>query len=114
VTAGRREEQQLLVAVTEPSRRQLLDALLTRGEATATTLAGDSPLTRQAVSKHLRVLDRAGLVESQKQGREVRYSVRAERLNAATRSMAELAADWDNRLQTIKRLAEDRRRSSQS
>jgi DNA-binding transcriptional ArsR family regulator len=104
-------DEQLLAAVAEPSRRQLLDALLARGEATATTLAGDSPLTRQAVSKHLGVLDRAGLVESRREGREVRYAVRAERLNAATRSMAELAADWDERLQAIKRLAEARERS---
>jgi DNA-binding transcriptional ArsR family regulator len=64
VTLSQPEEGQLLAAVAEPSRRQLLDALLARGEATATTLAEDSPLTRQAVSKHLRVLDRAGLVES--------------------------------------------------
>jgi DNA-binding transcriptional ArsR family regulator len=104
-------DEQLLAAVAEPSRRQLLDALLTRGEATATTLAENSPLTRQAVSKHLGVLDRAGLVASRKEGREVRYSVRADRLDAATRSMAELAAGWDKRLQAIKRLAETRQRS---
>jgi ArsR family transcriptional regulator, cadmium/lead-responsive transcriptional repressor len=106
-----REDERLLAAVAEPSRRQLLDALLTHGEATATTLAEKSPLTRQAVSKHLRVLDRAGLVESHREGREVRYSVRTERLDKATRSMAELAADWDSRLQRIKRLAESRKRS---
>lgn len=100
-------DEQLLAAVAEPSRRQLLDALLARGEATATTLAEDSPLTRQAVSKHLAVLDRAGLVESRRRGREVRYSIRPERLNEATRSMAEVASAWDRRLQAIKRLAEE-------
>ena len=103
-------DEQLLAAVAEPSRRQLLDALLARGEATATRLAEDSPLTRQAVSKHLAVLDRAGLVESRRRGREVRYSIRPERLNEATRSMAEVAAAWDRRLEAIKRLAEESRR----
>jgi ArsR family transcriptional regulator, cadmium/lead-responsive transcriptional repressor len=105
------QEEALWAAIAGPSRRRLLDALLTRGEATPTTLAEESPLTRQAVSKHLAVLDRAGLVESRRKGREVRYSVRPDRLDEATRSMAEVAATWDKRLQTIKRLAEERARS---
>jgi DNA-binding transcriptional ArsR family regulator len=108
----RAEEESLWAAVGEPSRRQLLDSLLAHGEASATTLAAESPLTRQAVSKHLAVLDRAGLVESRREGREVRYSVRPDRLDQATRSMAEVAATWDRRLRTIKRLAEARHRSS--
>jgi DNA-binding transcriptional ArsR family regulator len=106
------QDEELWAAVGEPRRRQLLDVLLARGEATATTLAGDSPLTRQAVSKHLAVLDRAGLVESQRTGREVRYSVRPDRLDRAVRSMAEVAAAWDRRLQAIKRIAESAHRSS--
>jgi DNA-binding transcriptional ArsR family regulator len=106
----RAEEESLWAAVGEPSRRQLLDSLLARGEASATSLAAESPLTRQAVSKHLAVLDRAGLVKSRREGREVRYSVRPDRLDEATRSMAEVAATWDKRLQTIKRLAEARHR----
>jgi DNA-binding transcriptional ArsR family regulator len=114
MTRARGEEEALWSAVGEPSRRRLLDLLLARGEATATTLAEDSPLTRQAVSKHLAVLDRAGLVESHKQGREVRYSVRPERLDEAVRSMAEVAASWDGRLQRIKRLAEERHTASPS
>jgi DNA-binding transcriptional ArsR family regulator len=103
---NRGEEESLWAAVGEPTRRQLLDFLLVRGEATATSLAQKSPLTRQAVSKHLAVLDRAGLVESRREGREVRYSVRPERLDAAVRSMAEVAAAWDKRLQRIKSIAE--------
>jgi ArsR family transcriptional regulator, cadmium/lead-responsive transcriptional repressor len=112
MTRARGEEEALWSAVAEPSRRQLLDLLLVRGEATATTLAEDSPLTRQAVSKHLAVLDRAGLVESRREGREVRYSVRPDRLDAAVQSMAEVAASWDGRLQRIKHLAEARHGTS--
>jgi DNA-binding transcriptional ArsR family regulator len=100
------ENDELWAAVADPTRRRLLDALLTHGEATATMLAGELPVTRQAVAKHLAVLDRAGLVEGRRQGREVRYAVRPERLDAATRWMADVAAQWDQRLAAIKRLAE--------
>lgn len=75
-----------------------------RGDPSA--LAEELPLTRQAVTKHLAVLDRAGLVEARRQGREVRYVVRPERLDAATQAMAMVAARWDQRLQAIKHLAE--------
>jgi DNA-binding transcriptional ArsR family regulator len=100
------ELDELWSAVGDPTRRRMLNVLLDRGEATATTLAGELPVTRQAVSKHLVVLNRAGLVESQRHGREVRYAVRPQRLNTATRSMAQVAAEWDARLSAIKRIAE--------
>jgi len=100
------EVDELWAAVADPTRRRLLDVLLAHGEATATTLAGELPVTRQAVAKHLAVLDRAGLVEGRRRGREVRYAVRPERLDAATRWMARVATDWDKRLAAIKRLAE--------
>jgi ArsR family transcriptional regulator, cadmium/lead-responsive transcriptional repressor len=97
---------ELWAAVADPTRRQLLDVLLARQEATATTLARELPVTRQAVAKHLAVLDRAGLVEKGRQGREVRYVVRPKELDAAARSMARVAARWDERLLAIKRIAE--------
>ena len=62
----------LVAAVTEPSRRRVLDLLLARGDATATTLAGELPISRQAVVKHVVVLVRVGLVQESRQGREVR------------------------------------------
>jgi ArsR family transcriptional regulator, cadmium/lead-responsive transcriptional repressor len=102
------ESDELWAAVADPTRRRLLDILVTQGEATATTLAAKLPVTRQAVAKHLAVLDRAGLVEGRRQGREVRYAVRPERLDAATRWMARVAAQWDERLAAIKRLAESK------
>ena len=76
------EVDEVWAAVADPTRRRLLDVLLAHGEATATTLAGELPVTRQAVAKHLAVLDRAGLVEGRRRGREVRYAVRPERLDA--------------------------------
>jgi DNA-binding transcriptional ArsR family regulator len=101
-----REIDEVLVALADPTRRQLLDALGTRGEASATVLAADLPVSRQAVVKHLAVLDGAGLVMSRKVGREVRYAVRAEPLDATARWMSGVAANWERRLETIKRTAE--------
>lgn len=96
----------VLAALADPTRRQLLDLLAERGEATATTLAERLPVSRQAVVKHLAVLDGAGLVTAARVGREVRYAVRPAALDATARWMAALATDWDRRLATIKRLAE--------
>jgi DNA-binding transcriptional ArsR family regulator len=106
MTALAADRDELWVAVGDPTRRRVLDVLLSRSEASATAVAGELPVTRQAVAKHLAVLDRAGLVEGRRRGREVRYAVRPERLDVAARSMAQLAAEWDTRLVAIKRIAE--------
>lgn len=96
----------VLVALADPTRRLLLDALAASGEATATTLAERLPVSRQAIVKHLAVLDRARLVEGHKQGREMRYTVRPEPLGATARWMTAVATQWDARLTAIKRIAE--------
>jgi ArsR family transcriptional regulator, cadmium/lead-responsive transcriptional repressor len=101
-----REDDALWAAAGDPTRRQVVDALLTLGEATATTLAAELPVTRQAVTKHLAVLDRAGLVDGRRDGREVLYAVRPERLDEVSQAMARISAAWDQRLAAIKRLAE--------
>lgn len=104
----------VLGALADPTRRQLLDLLAARGEATATTLAEGLPVSRQAVVKHLAVLDAAGLVSGGRVGREVRYTVRPAALDVTARWMATLATDWDRRLATIKRVAEAAERDSPS
>ncbi len=96
----------VLAALADPTRRQVLDRLSDRGQATATTLADGLPISRQAIVKHLAVLDTAGLVAATKVGREVRYAVRPDALDMTARWMAALAAEWDRRLARIKRLAE--------
>ncbi|MFE6975182.1 ArsR/SmtB family transcription factor [Streptomyces sp. NPDC057682] len=96
----------VLGALADPTRRHLLDLLAARGEATATTLAERLPVSRQAVVKHLAVLDAAGLVSGRRAGREVRYAVRPAALDATAQWMASLAADWDRRLAHIRRVAE--------
>jgi DNA-binding transcriptional ArsR family regulator len=97
---------EVFAALADPTRWRVLTLLAERGEATATTLAGDLPVSRVAVIKHLAVLDRAGLVESRRAGREVRYTVRPQRLAATARQLDAIAGEWDARLAAIKRLAE--------
>ncbi len=77
-------------ALADPSRRQVIGYLSECGTATATELTGELPMTRQAVSKHLATLAGAGLVESERQGRETRYR------------LTEAGADWDGRLDALK------------
>lgn len=96
----------VLGALADPTRRQLLDLLAAQDEATATTLAERLPVSRQAVVKHLAVLEAAGLVSGGRVGREVRYAVRPAALDTTARWMASLAAYWDRRLANIKRVAE--------
>ncbi|MGI5292011.1 ArsR/SmtB family transcription factor [Nonomuraea polychroma] len=102
----------VLAALADPMRRQLLEILAAQGEVSATTLATWLPISRQAVVKHLAVLDSAGLVSSSRVGREVRYMVRSAALDATARWMASLATAWDRQLADIKRLAEDAERDS--
>ncbi|MET7635733.1 metalloregulator ArsR/SmtB family transcription factor [Streptomyces sp. NPDC005078] len=102
----------VLGALADPTRRRLLDLLGTQGESTATTLAEQLPVSRQAVVKHLVVLDAAGLVSGGRVGREVRYEVRPAALNATARWMDALAAGWGRRLANIKRAAEEAERDS--
>jgi DNA-binding transcriptional ArsR family regulator len=100
-------------AISDPSRRRVLDLLVEEGPATASTLSTDVPFSRQAVTKHLVVLERAGLVARHRDGREVLFEVSATRLDEASRTMAGVAASWERRLVAIKRLAETAHHDSQ-
>jgi DNA-binding transcriptional ArsR family regulator len=104
MTPARVEE--VVVALADATRRQVLDRLAAHGEATATRLAAELPVSRQAIVKHLAVLEQAGLVVGGRTGREVRYTLRSQPLDATARWMAGLAAEWDARLAAIKRVAE--------
>lgn len=99
-------DDQLWSAVGDPTRRQLLDLLLTAGDSTATALSEHLPVTRQAVAKHLAVLDRVGLVHGVAEGRERRYRVDDEQLARAAAQLAAVGSEWDGRLRRIARIAE--------
>lgn len=99
-------EPAVFAALGDPTRWRLLGTLARQGEATATTLAGELPVSRPAVIKHLGVLERAGLVSRRRAGREVLYRVEPARLDATARAIAAVAAAWDRRLAALKALAE--------
>jgi len=93
-------------AIGDPTRRRMLDLLLADGGGTATTLSAQLPVTRQAVAKHLTVLDRAGLVHAATAGREKKYRVDAAQLERASAQLTQVGETWDRRLQRIKKIAE--------
>ncbi|MEO6512864.1 MAG: helix-turn-helix transcriptional regulator [Nocardioides sp.] len=99
-------DDELWSAIGDPTRRQLLDLLLADGGGTATSLATRLPVTRQAVAKHLVVLDRVGLVHGAPSGRERRYLVDEAQLAKAAAQLESVGSAWDARLARIKKLAE--------
>ncbi|MEV6006237.1 helix-turn-helix domain-containing protein [Streptomyces sp. NPDC051976] len=100
-------DDELWSAIGDPVRRRLLDLLLAEGVGTPTSLSDHLPISRQAVTKHLGVLDRAGLVHATPAGRERRYEVDEAQLARAVRQLNEVGRTWDARLNRIKRLAEE-------
>ena len=99
-------DDDLWSAIGDPTRRRLLDLLLREGGGTASSLGRQLPVTRQAVAKHLGVLDRVGLVTASAAGREKRYRVDDDRLGRAAAQLAAVGSAWDARLQRIKGIAE--------
>ncbi|HEY8409558.1 MAG TPA: helix-turn-helix transcriptional regulator [Gaiellaceae bacterium] len=90
-------------ALGDPSRRTLVRAIAARGDATATELASELPVTRQAVAKQLLALADAGLLRATRSGRETRYAVTPEPLGDAVDWMVEVGAAWDDRLARLGR-----------
>jgi len=99
-------DDELWSAIGDPTRRRMLDLLLADGEATSTSLSARLPVTRQAVAKHLGVLDRAGLVHVTPTGREMRYRVDDAQFARAVAQLTAVGTAWDARLRRIKRIAE--------
>jgi ArsR family transcriptional regulator, cadmium/lead-responsive transcriptional repressor len=107
-------DDELWSAVGDPTRRRMLDLLLVERGATATTLGRQLPVTRQAVAKHLGVLDRAGLVRATQAGREKRYQVDDAQFARAVAQLSSVGSAWDARLRRIKRIAEAIQRTEQA
>jgi DNA-binding transcriptional ArsR family regulator len=89
-------------ALSDPTRRALLAAIAEHPAATATQLASELPISRQAVLKHLNALTDAGLLDRTRAGREVRYQFTPAPLSDAVGWMAEVGAEWDDRLALLR------------
>jgi DNA-binding transcriptional ArsR family regulator len=99
-------DDDLWSAIGDPTRRRMLDLLLSAGSATATGLSEHLPVTRQAVAKHLIVLDRVGLVRATTAGREKQFRVDPAQLARAVAQLADVGTAWDSRMRRIERIAE--------
>lgn len=106
-------DEDLWAAIGDPMRLRVLDLVLAGGLATASSLSRDLPVSRQAVAKHLAVLERAGLVDRESAGREVRYVVDAEQFARACAQVSRVSQAWSVRLRRIKTIAEAIERTKQ-
>lgn len=97
----------VFTALADPSRRTIVERLATAGRATPTELAGELPMTRQAVAKHLATLEQAGLVHARREGRSVVYRPDPQPLRDATAWMNRMGAEWDARLEALARHVAD-------
>ncbi|KRC63789.1 ArsR family transcriptional regulator [Aeromicrobium sp. Root236] len=98
-------DDDLWSAIGDPTRRRMLDLML-RGDGTATSLSEQLPVTRQAVAKHLGVLDRVGLVQATAAGREKRYRIDQAQFTRAVAQLNDVGRTWDARLGRIKQISE--------
>ena len=90
-------------ALSDPTRRALLTAIAEHPAATATELAAQLPISRQAVVKHLGALADAGLLDRARAGREVRYQFSPGPLSDAVDWMTSVGGEWDERLALLRR-----------
>lgn len=95
--------EHVFTALADPSRRFMIERLAEHGRATPTELAGELPVTRQAVTKHLAALHRAGLVERTRSGRETLYTLTPGPLESAAVWLQRVGSEWDERLAALAR-----------
>lgn len=112
-SAGLAVDDELWSAIGDPTRRRMLDVLLADGGGSATSISDHLPVTRQAVAKHLTVLENAGLVSASTVGRERRYRVDEVRFARAVDQLTRVGTAWDARLRRIKTIAESIQRAAE-
>jgi DNA-binding transcriptional ArsR family regulator len=105
---------EVFVALADGTRRRMLELLAAQGSATATSLSGSFPVTRQAIAKHLQVLADAGLATSERRGRETQWTLTPEALTPAMSWMASLGGGaFEDRLSAVQRHLDERRADRQ-
>ena len=94
-------DQALFAAIGDPTRRDIIDLLAKCGPLTATAMDGRFPVTRQAVVKHLRVLESAGIAVAEREGNEVFYALQPDSLTKAAAWLERVGTAWDSRLRAL-------------
>jgi DNA-binding transcriptional ArsR family regulator len=103
----RRSSAGVFAALGDEARLRLVGRLCRGGPSSIACLTVGARITRQAVTKHLRVLERAGLVRSRRRGRERVWRLAPPRLDDARRYLAQISAQWDAALERLRRLVEE-------
>jgi len=93
-------------ALADPGRRRLLDSLNARNGQSLGELCSELDMARQSVSKHLGVLEGAGLVTHEKHGREVLYALEPRRLDDAREFLNGISAGWDRAIERLRKMVE--------
>jgi DNA-binding transcriptional ArsR family regulator len=96
----------IFFALGDPTRLSVVRKLGSGGALSATALSGGAKVTRQAVVKHLQVLESAGLVTHDKRGREVLYALDPHRLADARAFLDSISASWDRAIERLRRMVE--------
>lgn len=96
------DPQPLLAALADPTRRAVFERLNSDGPASASKLASELPVSRQAIAKHLSLLDSVGLVDRKEEGRQVVYSARVAPLGEVASWLETVGDGWDSRLKKLK------------
>lgn len=96
------DPQPLLAALADPTRRAVFERLNSEGPASASKLALELPVSRQAIAKHLSLLDSVGLVDRAEEGRQVVYSARVAPLNDVASWLEAVGDQWDQRLERLR------------
>jgi DNA-binding transcriptional ArsR family regulator len=97
----------VFAALGDPTRLSLLAKLSDGGPRSISSLSAGAGLTRQAITKHLHVLEGAGLVRSLKVGRESQFAYRAEPIDEARAYLERVSAQWDGAIERLRALVED-------
>ncbi|GAC1580388.1 MAG: hypothetical protein NVS3B5_13950 [Sphingomicrobium sp.] len=94
ITSPRADIALLFAALGDEHRLELLSRLSSEGPQSIIALSEGVPISRQGLTKHLRTLERAGLVRASRNGRELRFAIERERLLEAERFLAVVQAQW--------------------
>jgi DNA-binding transcriptional ArsR family regulator len=97
----------IFAALADETRLRLVMRLSTDGPASIAHLTAGASVTRQAVTKHLRVLADAGLARSSRRGRESVWKLEPQPLDAARQCLDGISMQWDMALGRLKRFVED-------
>ncbi|MGH2701043.1 MAG: ArsR/SmtB family transcription factor [Actinomycetota bacterium] len=97
----------VFTALSDPTRREVIERLSVTGGASATELSEQMTVSRQAIVKHLHALNDAGLVSTEPAGRQKRYRLTPKPMGQAMTWMTAVGAEWDNRLDALRRTITD-------